>query len=84
MKSSVTESQLARLRERLSWEEWKAEVDSEEVTDLTLILWELIRLPFIMHGFKRSCRTKKAKSSGREKVDKRRSYKQNMTLLRKK
>jgi hypothetical protein len=32
VKSAVTESQLARLRERLSWDEWKAELDSEEVT----------------------------------------------------
>jgi hypothetical protein len=83
VKSAITEQQLARLREKLSWDEWKAELDSEEVTDLTLILWELITLPFIMYGFIKSCRSPRVKSSGREKVDKRRIYKQNMSLLRK-
>ena len=83
VKSAVTESQLTRLRERLNWDEWKAELDSEEVTDLTLILWELVTLPFIMYGFIKSCRSTRVKSSGHEKVDKRRIYKQNMSLLRK-
>jgi len=83
VKSAVTESQLTRLRKRLVWDEWKAELDSEEVTDLTLILWELVTLPFIMYGFIKSCRSTRVKSSGREKVDKRRIYKQNMSLLRK-
>jgi hypothetical protein len=84
VKSAVTELQISKLSKKLYWEEWKEEIDAEEVTDLVLILIELITLPFILFGFIQSCKKKKIRDIGREKVDKRRIYKQNMTLLRKK
>jgi hypothetical protein len=75
--SSITQADLEKLKNKMYWDELKASQTSEDYIDYSIILFELLSLPFLIYGFIRSWRMSKAKKT----ADGKAIYQRNKALL---
>ena len=81
VKSLVTPQMVKEITDKLYWSDFTNSIDSEDYIDYTLIGLQILALPFILYGFIKSCRLPAIRST---KNEKRKIYKENISLLRKK
>jgi len=81
VKSLITPQMLKEISNKLYWSDFADSIDSEDYIDYTLIGLQILAIPFIIYGFVKSCRLPAIHST---KNEKRKIYKENISLLRKK